>query len=236
MIEKIEKMCNYTMQQEILFAKLIRLKKAKNVDNNITKEAMLLSLQNNWISLKLWNHLKNFYTLRDWSAKWKILNKLWQIFYSQCKNITKYETKIQIIKSDVHDHTLIMNKAITLQFLNNLEFSFKTYLTILNEKIRKKDKFLSFDDLLKNLKNEKFKMTQNDKMINYVKNKNAQKTNENSENKNADESKSKVEDLKDNFCYRCDEFDHIANDCEHKKSKCYNCDKIDHLRNSYRSK
>ena len=128
-----------------------------------------------------------------------------------------------------------MNETITLQFFNDLEFSFKTYLTILNEKIRKKDKFLSFDDLLKNLKYKEFKMTQNDKMINYVKNKNTQKTNENSENENVDESKSKVEDSKDNSCYWCDEFDHIANDYKHKKSKCHNCDEIDHLRNNCRN-
>ena len=75
MIEKIERMCNYTMQQEILSAKLIRLKKAENVDDNITKIEVLLSLQNSWISLKLWNHFKNFYTLRDWSAKWEIFNR-----------------------------------------------------------------------------------------------------------------------------------------------------------------
>ena len=165
-------MCSYTVQQEIFSAKLIRLKKTENADNNITKVEMLLSLQNNWISLKLWNHLKNFYTFKNWSAKWEIFNRFQQIFYSQCKNITKYETKFQEIKSDVHNHILIMNEAITLQFLNDLEFSFKTYLTILNEKIRNDDRFLSFDDLLKNLKNEKFRMTQNDKTINYVKNKN----------------------------------------------------------------
>ena len=51
MIKKIEKMCSYTMQQENLFAKLIRLKKVKNVDNNITKVKMLLLFQNNWISI-----------------------------------------------------------------------------------------------------------------------------------------------------------------------------------------
>ena len=39
----------------------------------------------------------------------------------------------------------------------------------MNEKTRNDDKLFSFDDLLKNLKNKEFKMTQNDKMINYVK-------------------------------------------------------------------
>ena len=61
---------------------------------------------------------------------------------------------------------------ITLQFFNDLEFSFKIYLTILNEKTRSNDKLLPFEELLKNLKNKKSRMTQNDKIINYVKNKN----------------------------------------------------------------
>ena len=86
-----------------------------------------------------------------------------------------------------------MNEAITLQFFNDLEFSFKTYLTILNEKTRNENRLFLFDDLLKNLKNEKFRMTQNDKMINYVKNKNIQKTIENSENADKSESKSETE-------------------------------------------
>ena len=47
MIEKIKRMCSYTMQQKILSAKLTRLKKAENVDDNITKVEVLLSLQNN---------------------------------------------------------------------------------------------------------------------------------------------------------------------------------------------
>ena len=42
MIEKIEKICSYTVQQEILSVKLTRLKKAENADNNITKVEMLL--------------------------------------------------------------------------------------------------------------------------------------------------------------------------------------------------
>ena len=105
----------------------------------------------------------------------------------------------------------------------------------MNEKIRNEDRLFSFDDLLKNLKNEEFKMTQNDKVINYVKNKNTQEINENSNDENVDESKLKIENSKNNSYYRCDEFDHIANDCKHKKSKCHNCDRINHLRNNCRS-
>ena len=45
-IKKIKKMCNYTMQQEIIFAKLIRLRKVENVDDDITKVKVLLLLQN----------------------------------------------------------------------------------------------------------------------------------------------------------------------------------------------
>ena len=47
MIEKIERMCSYIVQQKIFFVRLIRLKKAENADDNITKVEVLLSLQNN---------------------------------------------------------------------------------------------------------------------------------------------------------------------------------------------
>ena len=84
----------------------------------------------------------------------------------------EHEAQFQEIISHIYDHNLTMNEIITLQFLNELEFSFKTYLIIFNEKIRNNDKLFTFENLLKNLKNEKSRMTQNDKMINYVKNKN----------------------------------------------------------------
>ena len=58
--------------------------------------------------------------------------------------------------SDIHDHSLIMNEAITLQIYNEFIPSFKTYLTIFNEKIRNNDKLLTFEEFLKNLKNEEF--------------------------------------------------------------------------------
>ena len=94
------------------------------------------------------------------------------MFYQQYKNIIEYETQFQEIMSEIHNHNLIMNKIITIQFFNELKSFFQTYLIIFNEKTRNNDKLLTFEELLKNLKNQKSKMTQNDKMINYVKNKN----------------------------------------------------------------
>ena len=35
------------------------------------------------------------------------------MFYQQCKNITKYETRFQEIMNDIHNHNLIMNEIIT---------------------------------------------------------------------------------------------------------------------------
>ena len=77
------------------------------------------------------------------------------MFYQQCKNITEYGVQFQEIMSEIDDHNLIMNETTTLQFFNKLEFFSKTYLTILSEKIRSNHKLLTFEELLKNLKNEK---------------------------------------------------------------------------------
>ena len=94
------------------------------------------------------------------------------MLYQQCKNVTEYKAQFQEIMNKIHGHNLIMNEIIILQFFNELKFSFKTYLIILNEKTRNNNKLLTFEELLKNLKNEESRMTQDDKMINYVKNKN----------------------------------------------------------------
>ena len=161
------------------------------------------------------------------------------MFYQQCKNIAEYKAQFQKIISDIHTHNLIMNKAIILQFFKELEFFFKTYLTILNKKIQSNNKLLTFKTLLKNLKNEESKMTPNDKMINYVKNNNQNQkfSNSNLENSKEKLNNSETANSEDkNFCYRCDKSDHNANHCKYKKAKCYNCDKIEHFRNSWRKK
>ena len=139
--------------------------------------------------------------------------------------------------SDIHDHNLIMNEIITSQLLNELKSSFKTYLTIFNKKTRSNDTLLTFEELLINLKNKESKMTQDDKMINYVKNKNQRFWSLNLEDSERKSNDLKTENSEDknfgsNSCYRCDESDHNANECKHKKAKCHNCDKIKHLRDS----
>ena len=87
-IEKIERMCSYTVQQKIFCARKIRTKVKNEAENNtsdltdnIIEMKVLIALQNNWILLKLWNHLKSMYTLRNSSVKWDIFNRLQQMFY-----------------------------------------------------------------------------------------------------------------------------------------------------------
>ena len=143
--------------------------------------------------------------------------------------------------NDIHDYNLIMNEVIKLQFFNELKFSLKTYLIIFSKKIRSNNKLFTFKELLNNLKNEKSRITQNDKIINYVNNKNQNRGfcnfNLESLEKKSDESKSKVENQENkNFGYRCDKSDHNANNCKHKKAMCHNCNKTDYLRNNCRNK
>lgn len=127
-IEKIGRMCSHTVQQEILSVKQFQIK-AENMETspgtgkmttistvNITSRQVLVALQYNWTPLELWNHLKEYYTPRGWSAKWSIFNKLQQMSYQEHKNITEYEAQFREVMSEIRDQNLIMEEAVTLQF------------------------------------------------------------------------------------------------------------------------
>ena len=54
----------------------------------------------------------------------------------------KYQAKVVDIEIEIRDQQITIDEIITIKVLNNLEESFVTYLTILNESTRNEEKFL----------------------------------------------------------------------------------------------
>ena len=128
-----------------------------------------------WDPTELWTHLKQRYTLRNWSAKWATFNRLEEINYEKCKSVEEYGSLVRDIKTEITDISITVDQIIVLKLLNGMGASFSTYLTILNEQARREDKFPGLDNLLKNLKDEEFRMRQDPVTANVLKAKKSQK-------------------------------------------------------------
>ncbi|MCJ1266468.1 hypothetical protein MMC22_006353 [Lobaria immixta] len=62
--------------------------------------------------------------------------------------------------AEITDISLTVEQIIILKLLKILGSTFITYLTILNKQVRREDKFLGLDGLLKNLEDEEARMHQ----------------------------------------------------------------------------
>ena len=143
-----------------------------------------------WDPKDLWTHLKTWYTLKNWSAKWATFNRLEEIDYEKCKSIEEYRSFIRNIKTEITDISLTVKQIVTLKLFNRLGTSFSTYFTIFNKQARREDKFPGVDDLLKNLKDKESRMRQDLTVTaNVLKAKKAKKT-------------SSGKESKENKCYR----------------------------------
>ena len=73
-----------------------------------------------WIAKKTWNYLKKRYLSQDWFHKWFVLNRLKQINYVDCKNVTKYEVAYKNILKEIKDLNISMKNTIIIKMFNNL--------------------------------------------------------------------------------------------------------------------
>ena len=203
-VGKIGKMCTDDVQQKFL--------SMKDLANGQL-----------WDPKDLWTHLKERYTLKNWSAKWATFNRLEEIDYEKCKSIEEYGSLVRDIKAEITDIPLTVEQIVTLKLLNGLGTSFSTYLTILNEQARREDKFPGLDVLLKNLEDEEARMRQDPTVTaNVLKAKKGKKT-------------SSGKDSKEGKCYRCGN-DHPGKECQHINSTCHGCGKKGHIKSVCKSK
>lgn len=76
------------------------------------------------------------------------------VSYTNYKNIAEYRSKYYILKANVIKQSIIITDALKIQILNNLEFVFKTYLTVGNNWMQKEKKLEEYKTLFKVIKKE----------------------------------------------------------------------------------
>ena len=90
-----------------------------------------------WIAMKTWNYLKKRYLSQNWFHKWFVFNRLKQIHYSNCKNVTKYEIAYKNIFKKIIDLKITMKNAIMIKMFNNFDSIFETFLIVKNNETKK---------------------------------------------------------------------------------------------------
>ncbi len=70
-----------------------------------------------------------------------------ELTYSKCKNMEDYRSKYHALKVSIKEQSIAIEDVLKIRILNNLGPGFKTYLTVVNDRMRK-DKKLRKDDVL----------------------------------------------------------------------------------------
>lgn len=183
--KRIEKRQKYFQQQK----KIVDL--IKSFCTNIVQQEFI-SKKNleSWNLKNLWDFLKKRYTLNNWVIKWVSFNKFEELSFQICKNVQKFESKLQEIKTELKNLEVIIEDAITLKALNFLEIFFSQYLVMINDNARQESELSNLDIFLKNLENEEARMLNEEKVTaNFAKKKSDK---EKSEKKKSDKSNCKI--------------------------------------------
>ncbi len=68
--------------------------------------------------------------------------------------MVEYRSKYHTLKASIKEQSITVEDALNIQMLNNLGQTFKTYLTIVNDQVRKEEMLGENDDLLKVIEEE----------------------------------------------------------------------------------
>ena len=172
-----------------------------------------------------------------------MINRFEELNYIDKKSIETLISKIIVIKLKWKDLKIIEDELFVFKFFNILSSSFKTYLIIFNEKVKRNENLLNLNTLIIRLKQEKHRMKIQEKQINilhcYIEDCNSCKNCENCDRnkkdknvKNERDDNNISDDKTDNFCHRC-YINHkllTYKHCFDKNIICFNdkCKKRDH--------
>ncbi len=68
--------------------------------------------------------------------------------------MAEYRSKYHALKASIKEQSITLENALKIQMLNNFGQTFKTYLTIVNDPVRKEEMLGEDDDLLKAIEKE----------------------------------------------------------------------------------
>ena len=98
------------------------------------------AVKTDWLAHELWEWLKKRFTLQNTASKWATNTSIEELTYATCKNMADYRSKYYALKASIKEQSITIEDALKIRMLNNLGHAFKTYLTVVNDRMRKDEK------------------------------------------------------------------------------------------------
>ena len=112
------------------------------------------AVKTDWLTHDLWEWLKKRYTLQNTASNWATITSIDELTYVTSKNMAEYRSKYYALKASIKEQSITIEDALKIRMLNNLGPAFKTYLTVVNDQIRKEKKLEAGDILFKAIEEE----------------------------------------------------------------------------------
>ena len=116
------------------------------------------AVQTEWLAHDLWEQLKKRYTLQNTASKWATIISVDELSYANCKNMAEYRSKYYALKASITEQEITIEDALKIRMLNNLGPAFKTYLTVVNDRMRTDEKLEDNETLFKAIEEEETRM------------------------------------------------------------------------------
>ncbi len=113
------------------------------------------AVKTDWLAYDPWKWLKKRYTLQNSASKCATITSIDELTHATCKNIAEYRSKYYTHNASIKEQSISIEDALKIRLLNNLWPAFKTYLTVVNDRMRKDEKLKEDDVLFKAIEEEK---------------------------------------------------------------------------------
>ncbi len=110
--------------------------------------AVQMKFKSEWNAKTTWESLRKRYTSHEWIFKWVLLNRLKETSYVNLIDVSDFDRKMRFILKEIKNQEIIIEEYVTIKIINFMSSEFNTYVTILNESVRKKKMLSKLDELL----------------------------------------------------------------------------------------
>ncbi len=193
--------------------------------------AVQMKFKSEWNAKTTWELLRKRYTSHEWVFKWALLNRLKETSYANSIDVSNFDRKMRFILKEIKNQEITIEEYVMIKIINFMSNEFDTYVTVLNESVRKKKALSELDKLLQSLKKKKNRMKSTITL--------AAMHSEREEHRDWDregrEDFDRFSFWKNNdsstesYCNVCF-YNHEKRQCHHDRMKCYECHKTEHVR------
>ncbi len=115
--------------------------------------AVQMKFKSEWDAKTTWKSLRKWYTSHKWVFKWVLLNRLKETSYVNSIDVSDFDRKMHFILKEIKNQEITIEEYVMIKIINFMNSEFDTYVTVLNESVRKKKTLSELDELLQSLMN-----------------------------------------------------------------------------------